>query len=75
MVLLAQPLGWLIGTGFAVLVVRAFSSELYRVPLVIGPEVYAWASLVVIAAALVSALLVRGRINTLDMVEVLKTRE
>lgn len=74
-VLLAQPLGWLIGTGFALLVVRAFSSELYRVPLVIGPEVYAWASLVVIAAALASALLVRGRISTLDMVEVLKTRE
>ena len=74
-VLVAQPLGWLIGTGFAVAVVRAFSSELYRIPLVIGPEVYAVASLVVLAAAMASALLVRGRINSLDMVEVLKTRE
>ena len=74
-VLLAQPLGWLIGTGFAFAVVRAFSSELYRVPLVIGPEVYATASLVVIAATVASALLVRGRINRLDMVAVLKTRE
>ena len=74
-VLLAQPLGWLIGAGFALAVVRAFSSELYRVPLVIGPEVYAVASLVVIGAAIASALLVRGRINRLDMVEVLKTRE
>jgi putative ABC transport system permease protein len=74
-VLLAQPLGWLIGTGFAVLVVRAFGSELYRVPLVIGPEVYATATLVVLGAAAVSALLVRGRIARLDMIEVLKTRE
>ncbi|WP_299360165.1 FtsX-like permease family protein [uncultured Paracoccus sp.] len=74
-VLLAQPLGWLIGTGFAVAVVQAFSSELYRVPLVIGPEVYATPSLVVIGAALLSAWLVRGRIDRLDMVEVLKTRE
>lgn len=74
-VLVAQPLGWLIGTGFAYAVVQAFSSELYRVPLVIGPGVYAVASIVVLAAALASALLVRGRINRLDMIEVLKTRE
>lgn len=74
-VLLAQPLGWLIGTGFALAVVRAFGSELYRIPLVIGPEVYASASLVVLAAAGASALLVRGRIARLDMIEVLKTRE
>jgi putative ABC transport system permease protein len=45
------------------------------VPFVIGREVYATASLVVCAAALVSAFAVRGRINNLDMIEVLKTRE
>ncbi|TNC62559.1 FtsX-like permease family protein [Rubellimicrobium roseum] len=73
--LLAQPLGWLVGTGFAVAVVRGFGSELYRIPLVIGPEVYARASLIVLGAALASALLVRGRIARLDMIEVLKTRE
>lgn len=74
-VIVAQPLGWLIGTGFAYAVVRAFSSELYRVPLVMGAEVYAVGSFVVLAAAVTSALLVRGRINRLDMIEVLKTRE
>ncbi|EYD74248.1 ABC-type antimicrobial peptide transport system, permease component [Rubellimicrobium mesophilum DSM 19309] len=74
-VLVAQPLGWLIGTGFAMAVVRAFSSELYRVPLVINSGVYAVASLVALAAALASALLVRGRIDRLDLIEVLKTRE
>jgi putative ABC transport system permease protein len=68
-------LGWLIGYGIAVGMVAAFSSDLYRVPFVIGREVYATASLVVCAAALASALSIRGRINNLDMIEVLKTRE
>jgi putative ABC transport system permease protein len=74
-VLLAQPLGWLIGLGIAEAMVAAFSSDLYRIPLVIEREVYGIASSVVLAAALASAWLVRGRINNLDMIEVLKTRE
>lgn len=74
-VLIAQPLGWLIGYGFARAVLAAFSSELYRIPLVIGRDVYAMASLIVIASAIGSALLIRRRINRLDMIEVLKTRE
>ncbi|PQV57927.1 putative ABC transport system permease protein [Defluviimonas denitrificans] len=74
-VLLAQPLGWLIGYGISCGLVAAFSSDLYRVPLVLGREVYATASLVVCLAALVSAMAVSGRINNLDMIEVLKTRE
>jgi len=74
-VLLAQPLGWLIGYGIGFGMVSAFASDLYRVPFVVGREVYATASLVVCAAALASALAVRGRINNLDMIEVLKTRE
>ncbi len=74
-VLLAQPLGW--GGGYLIgsAMVAAFSSDLYRVPFVIGREVYAAASLVTCAAALVSAWAIRGRINNLDMIEVLKTRE
>jgi putative ABC transport system permease protein len=74
-VLLAQPLGWLIGYGISLAMVAAFSSDLYRVPFIIGREVFATASLVVLAAALVSAIAIRGRINSLDMIEVLKTRE
>jgi putative ABC transport system permease protein len=74
-VLLAQPVGWLIGYGIGLAMVAAFSSDLYRVPFVMGREVFATASLVVLAAALVSAFAIRGRINNLDMIEVLKTRE
>lgn len=74
-VLMAQPVGWLIGYGIGLAMVAAFSSDLYRVPFVLGRGVYASASLVVLAAALVSAIAIRGRINNLDMIEVLKTRE
>jgi putative ABC transport system permease protein len=74
-VLMAQPLGWLIGYGIGLAMVAAFSSDLYRVPFVMGREVFATASLVVLAAAVVSALAIRGRINNLDMIAVLKTRE
>ena len=74
-VLLAQPLGWLLGYGIGLAMVAAFSSDLYRVPFVMGREVFATASVIVLVAALVSAFAIRGRINNLDMIEVLKTRE
>ena len=74
-VLLAQPLGWLIGYGIASAMAAAFSSDLYRVPFVVRRDVFATATLVVCASALVSAWAIRGRISSLDMIEVLKTRE
>ncbi|WP_415019893.1 ABC transporter permease [Aestuariivirga sp.] len=74
-VLLAQPLGWAIGYGFAYVMTEGFRTELYRVPLIVNSSVYAWASLIVFAAAAVSGLIVRRRIDRLDMIEVLKTRE
>jgi putative ABC transport system permease protein len=74
-VLIAQPLGWLIGYGFAVAMVQGYSTELYRVPFYIGRSVYAYSSLIVIVAAVLSALVVRRRIDNLDMIAVLKTRE
>jgi putative ABC transport system permease protein len=74
-VLLAQPVGWLLGYTFAWAMTKGFETELYRVPLVVGREVYAYASLIVIAAAVASALVVRRRIDRLDLIAVLKTRE
>jgi ABC-type lipoprotein release transport system permease subunit len=73
--LLAQPLGWLLGHGIARAMVQGLENELYRVPLVIRPEVHAWASLVIAVSALASGLVVRRRIDRLDLIEVLKTRE
>jgi putative ABC transport system permease protein len=71
----AQPLGWAIGHFFAWAMVQGFDSELYRVPLVVERSVYGWASLIVFGSALISALIVRRRIDRLDLIEVLKTRE
>jgi len=74
-VVLAQPLGWALGYGFSWVTNQAFSSDLYTVPFVVTPVSYARASLIVIAAAVASALIVRRRIDTLDLIAVLKTRE
>lgn len=74
-VIAAQPLGWLLGYGFAYLMTEGFRTELYRVPLIVNRDVYARASLIVFAAAAISGLVVRRRIDRLDLIEVLKTRE
>jgi putative ABC transport system permease protein len=71
----AQPLGWIVGYGFALAVVEGFQSDLFRVPLVVSSRTFAIASLVVIAASALSALVVRHRIDHFNLVEVLKARE
>jgi putative ABC transport system permease protein len=73
--LAAIPLGWVIGYGFGWLLIQAFSSDLYRVPFVIEQATYAKASLVVLVATAASALIVRRRIDRLDLIAVLKTRD
>jgi len=74
-VALAQPIGWLVGTGFGLLITQSLATDIFRVPFVIETDTYAIGSLVVGAAALMSALVVRRRVNRLDLVRVLKTRE
>jgi putative ABC transport system permease protein len=71
----AIPLGWLIGYGLCALVAQGYDSELFRIPLVVTPATYAFAFLVVALAALVSGLIVRRRLDHLDLIAVLKTRE
>ena len=73
--LLALPLGCAIGYGLAALIASSFDSEVYRIPLVVEPATYGYAVLVVVAASALSALAVRRRIDRLDLVAVLKTRE
>lgn len=74
-ILLAQPIGWLLGYAFAWSVIQGFASDLFNIPLVIGPRTYALASIVVFIASAASALIVRRRIDRLDLVAVLKTRD
>lgn len=73
--LAAIPIGWVLGAGFAWSLIQSFESELYRVPFIIERSTYAHAALVVIGAVVLSAMIVRRRVNRLDLIEVLKTRE
>jgi putative ABC transport system permease protein len=72
--LAAIPVGLAMGTGFAWLMVSALQSRDYRFPLVIEPSTYAFAIAVTLAAAAISGLVVRRRVDRLDLVEVLKTK-
>ncbi len=73
--LIAIPLGFLMGYSLAAYMVVALSTDLYRVPLIINRDTYAFAALVVIISATISGMIVRHRINHLDLIGVLKTRE
>ncbi|MEK6654037.1 MAG: FtsX-like permease family protein [Thermodesulfobacteriota bacterium] len=73
--LIAIPLGFFIGYWLCAYIAQALASDLFRVPLVIEPKTYSLAAAVVLASALVSGLIVRHKLDHLDLVEVLKTRE
>ncbi len=72
---LALPVGAVIGFVLGQVIMTAFNNEVYRLSFVTSPATVAWSFLVVIAAAVVSGLLVRRRLDRLDLVAVLKTRE
>jgi putative ABC transport system permease protein len=73
--LIAIPLGFFIGYWLCAYIAQALASDLFRVPLVIETKTYALAAAVVLASATVSGLIVRHKLDHLDLVEVLKTRE
>lgn len=73
--ILALPLGAVCGWGLASGLMALMSSDNIDFPVVIARSTYAWAALIVLAAGLVSALLVRRQIDRLDLVAVLKVRE
>ena len=74
-VLFGLPLGCLAGFGLAWLITSAFETELYRVPFVIDAGTYGLAVTIALLSAVVSGLLVRERLDHLDLIAVLKTRE
>jgi putative ABC transport system permease protein len=71
----ALPVGLGIGHGLGVLIVRAFNTELYRMSFFVLPSTVGWTWLMVIAAAAASGLMVRRRLDHLDLVAVLKAQE
>ncbi len=73
--LLALPLGLLLGYGLSSQLVKALSTELYVLPFAANPSTYAWCALTILGATAVSGLLVRRKLDHLDLLEVLKAKE
>jgi putative ABC transport system permease protein len=72
---IALPLGMVLGWSLTHGVVQLMRSDQFLFPVVIQPRTYALAAICVVAAGVASALVVRRRIDSLDMVAALKTRE
>jgi len=75
LVLLALPLGLVLGWLLTLLMMLRFETELFRLPVVVEPGTYLFAVAIVLVAAVLSALLVRRRLDRIDLIGVLKTRE
>jgi len=71
----ALPIGFVIGHYLYAIIVQAAESELYRVPMIPSAAGMALATLVLLGVAGLSAWVVRRRLDRLDMVEALKSRE
>jgi putative ABC transport system permease protein len=74
--LLAMPLGWVMGSGFAMgLNAMMNHLEVFRFPLIVERSTYGFATSVVLIASTVSGLLVRRSLDHLDLIAVLKARD
>jgi putative ABC transport system permease protein len=71
----AIPLGLVMAKAIVTGLMNLRSNESFTIPPVISPATFATAALVVLAAGVGSALLVRRRIDRLDLVAVLKARD
>jgi putative ABC transport system permease protein len=73
--LVAVPLGFVTGYGLSAVTARALATELFRIPLVVAPRTFAFSAVTIVVATVISALIVRHRLDHLDLVAVLKQRE
>jgi putative ABC transport system permease protein len=72
---IALPLGMLLGWSLTHGIVGLMQTDQFLFPVAIQPRTYAGAAICVVAAGVASALVVRRRIDRLDLVAALKTRE
>jgi putative ABC transport system permease protein len=72
---LALVPGMGLGYVFCIVSTLSLNTEMYRIPLVINPSTHGFACGVIVVAAILSGLVVRRRLDDLDLIAVLKTRE
>jgi putative ABC transport system permease protein len=73
--LLGIPFGLVMGYWFAWFLTLFMDQEVFRFPFVILRSTYGLAAATVLAASIASALLVRRRLDDLDLIAVLKSKE
>ncbi len=73
--LVAIPLGLWLGVWMCYYIAQTMQNDLFRVPVVLVPQTYAFATAVVLVSALLSGLAVRHLLDRLDLIAVLKTTE
>ena len=75
LVLLALPLGCLLGRGLGWLIAQRLDTDLYRVPLVISPDTLIVAIATVLLAALVSVWMIGRKVRKLNVLSMLNTEQ
>lgn len=75
LVVIALPLGLWLGKLICAYISSTLQNDLYRVPLIINQDTYAFSAAVVVIATVASALIVRRKLDKLDLIAVLKTKE
>jgi putative ABC transport system permease protein len=73
--LAALPIGAIFGYSLSAAIVSSIDSEVFRFPLYVSRRAVALSFLGIIAATVISGLLVRRKLDRLDLVAVLKIRE
>lgn len=74
-IVLAIPIGLVLSRYAVALIAQFHSSESFQIPGAVEPPTYVMAVAIVLAAAAASAYIVRRRVDRLDLVTVLKTRD
>jgi len=75
LVLLALPLGCVLGRGLGWIIAQRLDTELYRVPLIISSGTNGVAMLVVVLAAVISTWIVGRHLRRLDVLATLNARQ
>ncbi len=73
--LISIPVGCALGFALSYTIVELISAEEFRIPMIVTIHTYSIAVGIMLAAAVLSALVVRRHVDRLDLIAVLKTRE
>lgn len=71
----AIPIGFAVGFGTCFLITKVIDAEIVRLPMVLSTQTFFYSAVIVVAASVISGILVALRIRGMDLVAVLKTRE